>query len=240
LVDCIRGISVAADQLSQGNLRVKVNIRSEADVLSRSFAQLAESLQSVFVRLSQHSSALYDASHSTSAVSEETAANLHSVTERVDTVANSAYQMSSDMDRVKELAQRADSTLGGLSDNTQSMLSTIGDIANTTAETISTTNSAVQTVAQSAKMIDELGQSANEIGKVVEVIVEIAEQTKMLALNATIEAASAGEAGKGFAVVAGEVKDLARQTSEATDEIRGRVEAIQRSTANTVGQINQI
>ena len=240
LVDYIRGISVAADQLSQGNLRVKVNIRSEADVLSRSFAQLAESLQSVFVRLSQHSSALYDASHSTSAVSEETAANLHSVTERVDTVANSAYQMSSDMDRVKELAQRADSTLGGLSDNTQSMLCTIGDIANTTAETISTTNSAVQTVAQSAKMIDELGQSANEIGKVVEVIVEIAEQTKMLALNATIEAASAGEAGKGFAVVAGEVKDLARQTSEATDEIRGRVEAIQRSTANTVGQINQI
>ena len=62
----------------------------------------------------------------------------------------------------------------------------------------------------------------------------------MRALNATIEAASAGEAGKGFVVVAGEVKDLDRQTSEATDEIRGRVEAIQQSTANTVGQINQI
>ena len=85
-----------------------------------------------------------------------------------------------------------------------------------------------------------MGQSAQEIGKVIGVIVEIAEQTKLLALNATIEAASAGEAGKGFAVVAGEVKELARQTNEATSEIRGRIESIQQSMGGTVQQIGQI
>ena len=76
--------------------------------------------------------------------------------------------------------------------------------------------------------------------QVIEVIVEIAEQTKLLALNATIEAASAGEAGKGFAVVAGEVKELARQTNDATAEIRNRIESIQQSMGGTVDQIGQI
>ena len=72
-----------------------------------------------------------------------------------------------------------------------------------------------------------LGQAADEIGKVIEVIQDIAEQTNLLALNATIEAARAGEAGKGFAVVASEVKDLAKQTATATDDIRKRIEGIQ-------------
>jgi methyl-accepting chemotaxis protein len=88
--------------------------------------------------------------------------------------------------------------------------------------------------------VDELGSAAQQISKVIEVIVEIAEQTKLLALNATIEAASAGDAGKGFAVVAGEVKELAKQTGQATEEIRGRIEAMQVSTQRTVAEMGQI
>ena len=80
----------------------------------------------------------------------------------------------------------------------------------------------------SNEKIGGLGQaSADEIGKVIEVIQDIAEQTNLLALNATIEAARAGEAGKGFAVVATEVKELAKQTATATDDIRQRIEGIQ-------------
>jgi methyl-accepting chemotaxis protein len=88
--------------------------------------------------------------------------------------------------------------------------------------------------------VDELGNAAREINQVTDVIMEIAEQTKLLALNATVEAARAGEAGKGFAVVANEVKELAKQTNAATDNIRARVDAIQRSTAGTVEKIAQI
>ena len=83
-----------------------------------------------------------------------------------------------------------------------------------------------------AAFTDALGANAVQIGKVVELIQGIAAQTNLLALNATIEAASAGEAGKGFAVVAGEVKELAKQTAQATDEIRQRVLSIQQGTGS--------
>jgi methyl-accepting chemotaxis protein len=88
--------------------------------------------------------------------------------------------------------------------------------------------------------ITNLGQAADEIGRVIEVIQDIAEQTNLLALNATIEAARAGEAGKGFAVVATEVKELAKQTAAATDDIRTRIESMQASTGDAVESIREI
>src|SRR3712207_2729941 len=88
--------------------------------------------------------------------------------------------------------------------------------------------------------VAKLGDSSAEIGKVIEVITSIAEQTNLLALNATIEAARAGEAGKGFAVVAGEVKELAKETAKATEEISQRIAAIQGDTAGAVEAIGEI
>lgn len=88
--------------------------------------------------------------------------------------------------------------------------------------------------------IAELGTAADEIGSVVDVIQSIAEQTNLLALNATIEAARAGEFGKGFAVVATEVKELAKQTGDATIDIRHRIEAIQGATGKAVDSIGEI
>jgi hypothetical protein len=88
--------------------------------------------------------------------------------------------------------------------------------------------------------VAKLGESSQQIGKVIEVITSIAEQTNLLALNATIEAARAGEAGKGFAVVAGEVKELAKETAKATEEIGSRIAAIQEDTSDAVGAIGEI
>ncbi|MEM9039136.1 MAG: methyl-accepting chemotaxis protein, partial [Actinomycetota bacterium] len=85
-----------------------------------------------------------------------------------------------------------------------------------------------------------LGESSVEIGNVIKVINSIAEQTNLLALNATIEAARAGEAGKGFAVVANEVKELANQTAQATEEISARIQGIQSDTTNAVEANEQI
>jgi methyl-accepting chemotaxis protein len=97
------------------------------------------------------------------------------------------------------------------------------------------------TMAQSSnETIGQLGNAADEIGKVIQVIQDIAEQTNLLALNATIEAARAGDAGKGFAVVATEVKALAKQTAEATEDIRGKIEGIQSSTSLAVKSIGSI
>jgi len=85
-----------------------------------------------------------------------------------------------------------------------------------------------------------LGQAAQEIGQVTETITNISAQTNLLALNATIEAARAGAAGKGFAVVANEIKELARQTAEATEDIKARINGIQNSTGSAVTDIEQI
>jgi methyl-accepting chemotaxis protein len=88
--------------------------------------------------------------------------------------------------------------------------------------------------------VNKLGQSSIEIGKVIKVITAIAGQTNLLALNATIEAARAGDAGRGFAVVANEVKELAKQTANATEDISQRIEAIQTDTKAAVQAITQI
>ncbi len=122
----------------------------------------------------------------------------------------------------------------------EQMSSTVGEIAENSELARQTTANAVIGADSAQKSVDNLGVAASEINKIIDVIVEIAEQTKLLALNATIEAARAGEAGKGFAVVAGEVKELAKQTNDATADIRKKISSMQLSTENTIQEITRI
>ena len=90
------------------------------------------------------------------------------------------------------------------------------------------------------EMVQGLDATAQKIGEVVELITDIAEKTNLLALNATIDAARAGDAGKGFPVVATEVKNLADQTANATEETSSQINGIQTATQYSVGVIKQI
>ncbi len=120
------------------------------------------------------------------------------------------------------------------------MTSSISEIAKNAAEGRSIASDAVEATRTTNQTINELSESSSEVGKVIDLITTIAEQTNLLALNATIEAARAGEAGKGFAVVANEVKDLAKATSEATDEVGRRIAAIQAGTSQSVTAIEEV
>jgi len=120
------------------------------------------------------------------------------------------------------------------------MGASITEIAKNTAEASKVATAAVRSAEATNLIITKLGQSSAEIGQVIKVITSIAQQTNLLALNATIEAARAGEAGKGFAVVANEVKELARETARATEDISRKIESIQSDTSGAVAAIGQI
>ena len=162
---------------------------------------------------------LASVSHEMSSTAEETAAQAgvvsaagEEVSHNVATVATAVEEMSAS---ISEIAQQA------------------GEAARITASAVAQAESTNATVGQ-------LGAASAEIGKVVEVITSIAEQTNLLALNATIEAARAGEAGKGCAVVAGEVKELAKETAKATEEISSKIAAIQSETGSAVEAIGEV
>jgi methyl-accepting chemotaxis protein len=119
----------------------------------------------------------------------------------------------------------------------------ITEIARRSEQAAMVANAAVDLVTGTSATVEELGRSSADIEQVLKTITSIAAQTNLLALNATIEAARAGEAGKGFAVVAGEVKDLAQQTASATEDIAGRISAIQATSgqaSTAIGRIGEV
>jgi methyl-accepting chemotaxis protein len=124
--------------------------------------------------------------------------------------------------------------------STEEMVASIREIARSSNESAEMSRSTLTSAQETNKTIQQLGQSSQEIGNVIKVISSIAQQTNLLALNATIEAARAGDAGKGFAVVANEVKELAKQTAKATEDITNRIGAIQKDTHSAVDAIGGI
>ena len=120
------------------------------------------------------------------------------------------------------------------------MSASIQEVARNCAKESHIAQQADQQARGTRDVMAKLDESATEIGKVVELINRIAEQTNLLALNATIEAASAGDAGRGFAVVANEVKELARQSATATEEIRAQVSLIQQNAKNSTLAIDEV
>jgi methyl-accepting chemotaxis protein len=120
------------------------------------------------------------------------------------------------------------------------MAASIKEIAKSAGESAHVASQAVKMAETTNATVAKLGESAVDIGKVIKVITSIAQQTNLLALNATIEAARAGEAGKGFAVVANEVKELAKETAKATEDIGRSIESIQTDTQEAVAAIGHI
>jgi methyl-accepting chemotaxis protein len=161
---------------------------------------------------------------------------------------SSSYrQITANSGEVSEQATLASATSENLKRNLQTvaagtgeMSTTIQDIAKNATESARVSGEAVKMAQDTNSAITKLGESSTQIGEVIKVITSIAGQTNLLALNATIEAARAGEAGKGFAVVANEVKELAKQTAKATDEISLKIAAIQSDTKQSVNAIAAI
>ncbi len=242
-----RPIKTAGDMLKdiaqgEGDLtkRLKVETEDEVGEMAEWFNKFIDTIQRIIKDVVQNANLVKEASRELSGISQQMTSGAEHTSEKADLVASAGEEMSSNMNSVASSTQQAASNVNIVATAAEEMTATINEIARNSENASQITQKAVAQTQNASNKVDELGEAALEIGKVVETITEISEQVNLLALNATIEAARAGEAGKGFAVVANEIKDLAKQTAEATQEIKEKIGAIQGSTEGTVTEIGQI
>ncbi len=206
--------------------KIEVTCHDEIGELMKWFNAFIDQLDEMIRAISQNALQVATASEELNATSQQITVTSEEAWAQANVVSKTVVQVSQNLQSVATGAEQ--------------MSASITEIAKHAGEAAKVATSAVKVAEATTTTVSKLGESSAQIGEVIKVITSIAQQTNLLALNATIEAARAGEAGKGFAVVANEVKELAKETAKATEDISGKIGAIQADTKDAVDAIGAI
>lgn len=231
---------VAGGQLAHDVPKEYLERRDEIGLLSRAMQTMSTSLRDVVKEITGGIEVITSSSAALSANSTQMSDGSHEASGQAHSAAAAAEHMTANVMSVAAGMEQTSTNLASVASATEQMTATIGEIAGNSEKARRITEQATRQAASISEQMNQLGAAAQLIGKVTETITEISSQTNLLALNATIEAARAGSAGKGFAVVANEIKELAKQTAAATEDIKGRIAGVQASTTGGIAEIEKV
>lgn len=226
----------------EGDLTTRLDVKRQDEIgqLATQFNAFIERLHQMISDISEDVETLSASSTEMANAADQMSDSASHTLERANSLSMASNEMSSNMNSVAAAMEQSSSNVNTVASAAEEMNSTINEIARNAEKARSITRNAVSKANDSSDIMNELSGSANEIGKVVETITDISEQVNLLSLNATIEAARAGEAGKGFAVVANEIKTLAKQTSNASMDIKQKINNIQENSTGSLSSMEEI
>lgn len=235
-----------ASALNQANDNLNKSLREitdNAEEVASTSSEMSQSISSLSrnsENIANSSKEMLDGAHSLSDYIGDVSQSSEHIRQNSQELSGASQEISHTVNSIAAAVEETQVSINALADSSGQLKDTIREIAESSERGRQVASDAVNTVDSANERVRQLESRSKEIQNVLEIISEISEQTKNLALNATIEAARAGEAGKGFAVVANEVKELARQTSDATEEIRSSTQLMVESTTSTVDDIQNI
>lgn len=239
----IKQLVTATDRMSKGDLSIPIHLsrNDELGKLAQAFNQMRENLNEIILQVREKASTLAASSEQLNASTEQNTSATEQISSSIQEVTSSVEMQSQSIDESSVMVNEMAESIRQIAESSDRVSVTTVDAKSAVEEgnqalesTFGQMEYIKNTVHELSASIQDLGNRSQEISKIVDVITDIAEQTNLLALNAAIEAARAGEHGKGFAVVASEVRKLAEQSSESSEQIKQMIEAIQRETNTAV------
>ncbi len=242
MINPVRDINNCLVLLSKGDFTARVDNENNDELgqIARNLNMTISEISLLINAIKENTGENHEMAENLSGLSKNMAEKAESTSGKTNAVASSSEKVNMNMTTISADVEQATQNMEKVAGAVEETTSTISNIAKNSDKAKNITDDAVERSRVTSENMEDLGRAAKDITRITETITDISEQTNLLALNATIEAARAGESGKGFAVVAGEIKELARQTAEATQNIKNMVEGVQKTSETTVNEIASI